>query len=92
MDGEASVSCREGATADGWGGVAEGVAGAFGLEGCGEAEGDDSAGTAESGFGEGVDCSGTEGSVGGMITSERVFSMSERITVCGGGVTTEAIS
>lgn len=92
MDGEASVSCREGATADDWGGVAEGVAGAFGLEGCGEAEGDDSAGTAESGFGEGVDCSGTEVSVEGMIASELVFSSGGMVTVCGGGVTTEAIS
>ena len=72
--------------------LAEGVAGAFGLEGCGEAEGDDSAGTAESGFGEGVDCSGTEVSVEGMIASELVFSSGGMVTVCGGGVTTEAIS
>lgn len=59
--------------------MTEGVVGVCGLEGCGEAAGDGSSGTAESGFGEDVDCSGAEGSVGGMITSERVFSMSERI-------------
>ena len=72
--------------------MTEGVAGVLGLEGFGEAEGDDSAGTAESGFGEGVDCSGTEVSVEGMIASELVFSAGGMVTVCGGGVTTEAIS
>ncbi|MHC1758434.1 MAG: hypothetical protein AB9917_02755 [Negativicutes bacterium] len=43
--------------------MTEGVGGAFGLEGCGEAAGDDSARTAESGVVEGADCSGAEASV-----------------------------